>query len=371
MSSLIRTRHWALAAALLASFSAARADDRAPSAPVPAPVTPGVAAADPVKALAERCRYVPAAFEMTVADPIRFGPAVLVEKLTFPSPVASVDPERNDVVKAKLFRTESPEPALVVFLGGWRFDPATPALAARFAEETGVQALYLDLPFQGERTPRGKKPGQLTFSEDLEQNLATFAQAAQDVERAVDWMVRERKVDPKRLAIVGTSLGGYVAADLYGLSDRFSAAVVQIAGGDVASVVFNGNFLTVRIREALVARGLDEDAVRERMRPLDPATWARKERRDGLLLIAAEKDEIVPLDTVKALAEAYGGARLVVMDDSGHMNPKGLESHFSEAVEHLRKRLLPAREPLTGAGAPATPPGPVAPAPAPPVPATR
>ena len=57
---------------------------------------------------------MPAAFEMTVRDPIQFGPKVILEKLTFPSPVRSSDPERNDVVSARLFRTATPEPALVV-----------------------------------------------------------------------------------------------------------------------------------------------------------------------------------------------------------------------------------------------------------------
>ena len=312
----------------------------------PTPAAPKAASvADPVKAVLAKCRYEPCAFEMTVQAPVKFGEKVLFEKLEFPSPVKSADAEKNDVVKAKLFRTEKPEPAAVVFLGGWRYDPATPALAARFAGETGIQALYIELPFQGERTPKGRRSGEVTFSADLAQDEATFVQAAQDVERAVEWLVRERKVDAKRLGILGTSLGGFVAGDLYGMTDRFACAVLQISGGDVASVVFGeSNWLTKHIREGLAAQGLDEAAVRERMRPLDPATWARKERKDGLLLIAAEHDEIVPLATVKSLAESYGGARLVVMPDSTHINPKGLDAHFPEAMKHFVAKLVPAKK---------------------------
>lgn len=337
-------RRWLLVPlALLAASAIADDGAKSPVAPPP-PATraaPGVSAPrDRATALAEQCRYVPAPFEMKVSAPAPFGARLVVEKLEFPSPVASAHPQENDTVRAKLFRTEKPEPVLVVALGGWRYDPVTPALGARLAEETGIQVLVMDLPFQGERTPKGKATGQVTFSADLAQNHATFVQSSQDVARAVDWFVSERKVDPKRVGVLGTSLGGYVASDLYGMSDRFSAAVVQISGGDIATVIFNGNFLTKRIRDELTAGGVTEEQVREDMRALDPTTWARKERKDGILLIAAENDDVIPLPTVKALSEAYGGARLVVMPGAKHIDPKHLETHFPEAVRHFRERLL-------------------------------
>lgn len=351
-------RRWILplcAAVVCASFVTGRfvhdglADDKGtapPPVPPAAATAPPAASVDPAKALLARCVYTPSAFEMTVRSTSTLGEKLVVERLEFPSPVKSVDPERNDVVKARLFRTAAPEAALVVFLPGWKHDGATPNLAARFAAESGIQALFMDLPFQGERTPKGLSTGQLTFSDDLDQNEATFAQAAQDVARAVDWFVRERKVDAKRVGILGTSLGGYLAADLYGMDDRFACCTTLIAGGDVAAVVFNGNRLTVRIRDALLARGLDEAAVRDRMRPLDPVTWARAARKDGLLLVAAEEDEIVPLATVKALAAAYGGARLVVLPGVRHVDPKVAEG-FPSAIAHFRARLAPAPEAAT------------------------
>ncbi|MCE9635411.1 MAG: alpha/beta hydrolase, partial [Planctomycetes bacterium] len=117
--------------------------------------------------------------------------------------------------------------------------------------------------------------------------------------------------------------------------------VIQIAGGDVASVVFNGNFLTKNVRADFDAKGVTEAQVREQMRALDPATWARKERKGGILLLAAELDEIVQLPTVQALAEAYGGAKLVVMPGAHHIDPKSLEAHLPTTIEHLSERLIP------------------------------
>lgn len=351
-------RRWMMVPTLVALAAVAVADGApaAPAAPVapPAPPAPSAPAApiDRVKELAAHCRYVPAPFVMTAREPAKFGEKLTAQVLEYPSPVKSVDPERNDTVRAKLFTTATPEAAAVICLGGWRRDPISPMLGARVAEATNLQVLYIELPFQNERTPKGKRSGEVTFSADIEQNHATFAQAAQDVGRAVDWLVRERKVDPKRIGIMGTSLGGYVSADLYGIDDTFAAAVIQIAGGDVASVVFNGNFLTQNVRADFVAQGVTEAQVRERMHALDPSTWARKERKDSILLLAAELDEIVPLPTVKALAEAYGGAKLVVMPGAHHIDPKALEAHLPETIRHLSERLIPKKTETPAAPAP-------------------
>jgi dienelactone hydrolase len=318
------------------------ADGGKPAAPA-APADPQAA----VKALLERCRYASAPYEVKVADPVP-GPVpqsdrkIVVEAITYPSAVKSVDPERNDVVKARLLRTEKPEPAAVIVLGGWRMDPLTPGLAAKLVDATNLQALVIDLPFQGYRTPKGKMTGQLTLSSDLDQNEATFVQAVQDVARGVDWLVRERKVDPKRIGVMGTSLGGFIAGCLYGMDDRFSCGVMQLSGGDVASVIYaETNWLTQNIRDELAKAGHDEASVRQRMKPMDPITWARPERRAGLFLLAAQDDEIVPLETVHALAKAYGGAALCEMPGAKHISPNVVQAHFQKVIDHFRTCLLP------------------------------
>jgi dienelactone hydrolase len=289
-------------------------------------------------ALRKKAVYEPSTFEMDVAPPVKAGD-VIVETLSYPSPVKSVDPDRNDTVRARLFRTEKPEPAAVIALGGWRFDPYTPQLAREIAA-TGIQALYVEIPFQGSRTPRGRRPGELTLSADLDQNEATFVQVAQDVGRAVEWLVTERKVDRKRIGIVGTSLGGFVANTLYGMQDRFSCCASLLSGADVASVIFNGNYLTARIRQQLVAAKITEARVRERMRGLDPLTWADPEKKAGLLLVAAERDAIVPLRNVRKLARAYDDARVVVARNARHVSLEALRSQVPTVKAHLELRLL-------------------------------
>lgn len=317
-----------LAAALLPT---ARGEDEVASAP---------ALSDVRTHMLRLVAYEPSAFEMDVGPAVDLGNGVSSTNLKFPSAVTSDHPDPNDTVRARLFSTQSPEKAAVIVLGGWRMDPMTPALAQRLAT-TGIQTLYVSLPYQERRTPEGFSPGHLTLSDDLDRNERVFVQTAKDVARARQWLIAERKVDAGRIGLLGTSLGGFVCATLYGMDESWSCAAVQLAGGDVAGVLFNDNWLTMRIKNSLVAKGQDEDSVRQRLRAITPATWASKERGAGLLFVAAERDEIVPLATVKDLAKAYGDAPLEVLEGQGHICPKQVNERFARVMAHFKAKLVP------------------------------
>ncbi len=337
LSSLSGGALLVLGGALLAPASAqdAAPDRAAPEARAPAALPELLSPEE----LQKKARYTPADFEMTANPPIDAGDGVFVESLKFPSPVESSHPGRNDVVRGRLFHTEHAEKAAVIALGGWKFDPLTPELSRDLAK-SGIQVLWLEIPFQGQRTPKGQRPGALTLSDDLEQNERTFVQLAQDVGRARDWLVKERGVDPARVGLLGTSLGGFAAATLYGMQPQYRAVTVQLAGSDITAVLFNGNWLTRRIQAALQARGIDRAAAARLLRGMNPATWADAKRKDGILLVAAELDEIVPLHTVKDLEDRYGGATLIVMKGAPHRAAEGLRAAFPKVRAHFERLLL-------------------------------
>ena len=51
-------------------------------------------------------------------------------------------------VVAGLFATAAPEPAAVIVLGGWRFDPMTPQLAGMLAEAATQEERLAQLGFE-------------------------------------------------------------------------------------------------------------------------------------------------------------------------------------------------------------------------------
>jgi dienelactone hydrolase len=291
-----------------------------------------------------RLELEPSEYEVELGEPREAAGGVTARELRFPSPVTSVDPETNDTVRATFYHGVDPEPAAVIVLAGWGGEPLTPMLARRLAAETKLRVLHVQVPFQEERTPKGRRSGEMTLSADLDHSIEAFRQTVLDVRRATEWLVREQSVDPKRIGLMGTSLGGFVSASLYGMDDRYRCCAAQLAGADVARVLFNGNFLTAPVVAALGAKGIDEEGARKALRPIAPATWARAERKDGILVIAAEKDRIVSLENARDLAKAFGGARLEILEDAGHLAFVELQQVFPKVRDHLVERLAPREE---------------------------
>src|SRR5436305_1132179 len=83
--------------------------------------------------------------------------------------------------------------------------PLSRYLAARLAQR-GVAALFVKLPYYGERRPRG---GQKRFlSTDIERSVLAMRQGVCDVRRAVAWLASRPEVDSGKIGVAGISLGG-------------------------------------------------------------------------------------------------------------------------------------------------------------------
>lgn len=140
-----------------------------------------------------------------------------------------------------------------------------------------------------------------------------------DVMAGVDWLVKERIADPKRIGITGTSYGGYMT--LYALGrhpDRFAAGV-----SNVGVVSWKTLFDTTRgdLREYLI-RELG-DATKDPQLYLDrsPITYA-KHIRAALLVLQGANDPRVPrteaLQVVEALKASAAPHQYHEYPNEGH-----------------------------------------------------
>ena len=106
---------------------------------------------------------------------------------------------------------------------------------ATFLARAGWNVLAIDMLYFGERGT-----GLLTTFTDPEKHarlynqpstyLGWVSQTVKDVGRAFDWLVEERKADPRRIALVGFSRGAEVGI-VVGAAERRLAAVVSLYGG--------------------------------------------------------------------------------------------------------------------------------------------
>ena len=280
--------------------------------------------------------FQPAAVESSVPQPFRleaqtFGyelqpvlqtPRYIVSLLRFPSPITSPDAE-NNVVHAEFFEPvgfAGKRPAVVVLhILGSDF-PLSRYMAARLADQ-GVAALFLKLPYYGERRPRDAGSPRRFLSADIDRTTTSMRQGVCDVRRALAWLQSRGNVDASRLGVAGISLGGIVAALAVAVDPAAHEGVFLLAGGDLSQILWNMPEAT-RFREAWLAAGRTLEDLKSLIDPFDPLTYAHRLAGKRLLFIAGKVDEVVPPASTLALWKAAGRPP-IYWYDCGHYSAAG------------------------------------------------
>jgi dienelactone hydrolase len=193
-------------------------------------------------------------------------------------------------------------------------------MAARLADR-GVHALFVKLPYYGERRPPGLD--RRMISVDLDRSMLTMRQGVCDVRRALAWLGSRPGVDPSRLGVAGISLGGIVSSLVASVDPSVSRAALLLAGGDLATVLWEMPEPEARrARDRWIAAGLTRDRLAELTRPVDPLTHAQGLRGKRVLMMAGRIDEVIPPASTLALWEAAGRPEILWMD-CGHYSAAG------------------------------------------------
>jgi len=229
----------------------------------------------------------------------------VVYHLTFPSPRRYDLPECNTVhceyyVPA---RRKGRAPAVVVLhiLDG-RFVVAR--LVARHFAAAGIPSLIVQMPYYGERRPAAMSLRR-AFESRPERMLRAIEGAVVDVRRAACWLQRQPEVDPRRIGLVGVSLGGIVGALAIAVDTRFDRNVLVLAGGDPVGILWHAPE-TSGVRARLAQLGYSLDRLRKESRAIDPLTFGKRVDRRHVLMINASNDTTVPRRNTIALWQAFG-----------------------------------------------------------------
>lgn len=133
--------------------------------------------------------------------------------------------------------------------------------------------------------------------------MPAIRQAVADVRRARDAAALPG-VDFGRIALQGTSLGGFVAATAGGLDRGFHRTFVMHAGGDLAGVLEGGRREAAEVREKLSRSGMSPEELRRTLFAIEPLRLAHCP--DATWIYAATFDDVVPPAHARRLAEAAG-----------------------------------------------------------------
>ncbi len=279
---------------------------------------------------------VPSLFRLTEAtfpfeiEERRSTPKYTVAALRFPSPVVTPDPE-NNTVHAEYFRPTSggKHPAVIVLhILGADF-ALSRYLAARLADR-GVAALFVKLPYYGER--RGNDPQKRFLSADLDRSVTAMGQGVSDVRRAAAWLASRGEVDKDKLGVTGISLGGIVSSIAASVDPTLNRAALLLAGGGLGEVLWEMPEAE-KYRALWIAAGKTKADLIVLTKPFDPLTYAAGLRGKRILMMAGTVDEVIPPSAAKALWEAAGKPPIRWME-CGHYSAAGfLLPAMREAVE--------------------------------------
>ncbi|MGQ9523709.1 MAG: alpha/beta hydrolase family protein [Armatimonadota bacterium] len=234
------------------------------------------------------------------------GPTYDVYELTYPSPVTTPWAE-NNTVHCVYYRVRSPRccPAVIV-LHALREEKAVLELGlCRRLAVHGIHAVLLTLPYHMERTPHGTKSGSMFITADLRATADAVKQAVADVRACVSWLCRRSEVCPSRVGVAGISLGAVLTHLVMGLEPRISAGAAVLGGGDLGAILWDG-IAALPVRRELARMGYSRDQLRRELAQVDPLTYADRNRPRRVLMVAAGRDQIIPLNCTLELYRALG-----------------------------------------------------------------
>ncbi len=244
-----------------------------------------------------------------------------IYEVTFPSAFETAVPE-NNTVHARFFRPRATPgagrvPAAIDLhhLGG-SFEIED--MLADYLAKNGIAAMTVEFPYYGPRASADREARQRPFREgDVDLAVQATRQAVSDIRRAADWLLARPEVDPRRIGLVGVSLGSILGSLVLGDVPRFERAVLLIGGGDLAGILLHDSNEMRQVRKHLAEKGIDKAALARALEPIEPLRFAHRVDPKGVLFINARQDEVIPRAATEALWDAMRRPE-IVWYEAGH-----------------------------------------------------
>ena len=253
---------------------------------------------------------------------------VRVFRLQYPSPVVSATPENNTVhAEYYLPKGKGPFPGVIV-LDITAGDQSLSRNLSTFLAQKGIAGLFVQMAYYGPRRPAGSRLRLL--SPDLNHTLAAVRQTVLDLRLAAAWMASRPELDGKRLGIMGTSLGSFMAALTGEMEPRLGRVVVLLGGGGFVEAYYD-HPQAARYRKVYEALGGTKEKLAKLLAPVDPLTCAANLKERKLLILAGKRDDIVPPKMAEALWKASGEQKIVWYDCTHY----GAIVYLASALDHI------------------------------------
>jgi dienelactone hydrolase len=257
---------------------------------------------------------------------------ISVYRLKFPSPVETPLKE-NNTVHAEYYRPHGrgPFPAVIVLdiLGG--NETVSRTISVHLAQHH-IAALFVFMPYYGPRRTPGSKVRLLM--PDIEHSMGAVRQTVLDLRAATAWLESRPEVDRKRLGILGTSLGSFMATLTAEMEPKLTRVAVLLGGGGVVDAYYD-HPQGKTIRKLYESLGGSKEKLAKAIAPADPLTYAVNLKTHNVLMICGKRDEIVTPKMAEALWKA-SGEQQIVWYDCGHYSAV---MYLLPALAHIVKHF--------------------------------
>lgn len=255
--------------------------------------------------------------------PIRLPDKYLLGQFSLPEPEHVWVPSHDGLQLAGWFFAGTSR-ATIVLVHGRRGSRAWMLPDAAYLNKAGYSVFLVDLRYRGES----------------EGDHATFgAMETKDVEAAVKYLTTRSDVDPERIGLQGTSLGGVTAILAAANTPTVKGVVAESPFKNLHSAIDHAfqhpregvnlpkfPFLTISKQICQVRLGVDFGEI-------NPASVIAKISPRPVFLIDTTLDDLIPRDSVRALYEAARNPKTLWMVQAPH--GKGWETHPEEYEQHV------------------------------------
>ena len=162
--------------------------------------------------------------------------------------------------------------------------------------------------------------------------------SVKDIGALLEWVQRRAELDPTRVAVTGSSYGGYmVLASLVHYGDQIKAGIDTV--GIANFITFLESTAAYRQDLRRVEYGDERDqAIRQHLLKISPATRVDK-IQSALLVVHGQNDPRVPVNEARQIAEKVRGQGrtvwTVIAENEGHGFAKRDNASYARAVEAL------------------------------------
>ncbi len=221
--------------------------------------------------------------------------------ITFPSPLPSGH-TKNDVVviEGSLAKDKSGQPKkarAVVVVHESGSGMTVGKLFASGLRERGLHAFMVQMPYYGLRRGDQKRPTGPQVSSVMRQAIA-------DVRRARDAVTTLPWVESDHIGLQGTSLGGFIVANVGAVDHGYDSTFILLAGGDLFGMMQTGKREVAQFRRELSEAGIEGEKLKQLLHVVEPTRIAHRLRPEHTWLYSALADQVVPFENGLVLAKA-------------------------------------------------------------------